>query len=568
MDAVSHLREPTTASVPLLDAEQTAEGDGNAVDAGESWAGLMERAAGHLARGIVDLAGYGYGLRVTFVVGKGNNGGDGWAAARRLQQLGGQPTVVAVPGLEVEMSEEAEANRRRYLEAGGRATGPDGLEEQLSGCDVAVDCLLGTGAAGAPRGEIGDAVGAMIGERRPEVVVACDIPTGVQADDGGVPGEAVEADLTVTFGGLKRGLVLHPGAAHAGRVVVGDLGDRYAPPAAAWSALTAAGAAPPPLAPDADKRARGVVLVVGGSLGMVGAAILVARGALAAGAGLVTMAVPEPVQHVAAGAIPAAMTLGLPADRDGVVVPEATHVVLEHAEQSDVVAAGPGMRPSEGTRAVTDTLLEADCRVVLDADGINVYRDEGDALRDHHGALVLTPHRRELARITGLDSGDAAWEARVGTAPQLARDIDAVVVAKGPGTVTAAPDGRVWVAPTGSPALGAGGTGDVLAGVVAAAIASDGDPARAVARACWWHGLAGQLAGVNAADRSGSGDAADAIPHALALAQQLADHEPAWPFSTPGWWSGRLPIAPDARIRHDIGRIEHDRPRTRTGARP
>lgn len=568
MDAVSHLRATAPHAIPLLDADQAAAGDEAAVDAGETWAGLMERAAGHLARGIVDLAGHGYGLRVALVVGKGNNGGDGWAAARRLRELGAQPTVVAVPGLDVEMSDEAADNRRRYLRAGGRAVEADRLEAALADCDVAVDCMLGTGATGAPRGDIGEAVQAITGERRPPLVVACDIPTGVQAHDGGLPGEAIRADLTVTFGGLKRGLLLHPGAAHCGRVVVGDLGDRYAAPATDWETLTAAGAAPPPLAPDADKRTRGVVLVVGGSVGMVGAAILVARGALAAGAGLVTLAVPEPVQAIAAGAVPPALTLGLPAGDDGAVAPRAADLVRQHAEDSDVVAAGPGMRPVAGTREVTDALLEADTAVVLDADGLNVYRDEGGALADHRGPLVITPHRKELARISDLDDEAPAWTGRAETAPALARELDAVVLAKGPGTVIAAPDGRIRVTPTGSPALGAGGTGDVLAGAVAASLAATDDPALAVARAAWWHGLAGQLAGINAADRSGSAEVAEALPHALALTAALAARQPAWPFQAPGWWSGRQPVEPRTRLRHDIGRIDRGRPANRTGARP
>ncbi|MDQ4130603.1 MAG: NAD(P)H-hydrate epimerase, partial [Actinomycetota bacterium] len=199
----------------MLDAEAAATGDRTAVEAGATWADLMERAAGHLARGVVDTAARRYGLRVTLVVGKGNNGGDGWGAARRLADLGASPRVIAVEGLEVDMSPEATANRGRYLAAGGRAADMRDLPEALAWCDVAVDCLLGTGATGAPRGAVGEAVEALRQAADDTAVVACDIPTGVQADDGLVPGEAVAADLTVTLGGLKRGLLLHPGAAYA-----------------------------------------------------------------------------------------------------------------------------------------------------------------------------------------------------------------------------------------------------------------------------------------------------------------------------------------------------------------
>jgi ADP-dependent NAD(P)H-hydrate dehydratase / NAD(P)H-hydrate epimerase len=533
MDAVAHLG-PTPASVPLLSAEEAAAGDQAAVDAGDSWAALMERAAGHLARGIVDAAGFGYGLRVALVCGKGNNGGDGWAAARRVRSAGAQPRVVAVQGLDADMSDEGEANRDRYLRSGGWATGIEGLDGALAWCDVAVDCLLGTGATGAPRGDVGIAVDALAGERRPDVVVACDLPTGVQGDDGVVPGSAVRADLTVTFGGVKRGLLLHPGRGYAGRVVVGELGPRYAPSPPAWRALTARGAAPTPLAADDDKRSRGVVLVVGGSVGMVGAAILTAAGALAAGAGLVTLAVPRSVQDVAAGALPPALTLGLE-DEAGTVSSAAVDEVLEHASRSQVVAAGMGMRPTPGTRDVCDALLGCGAAVVLDADGVNVYRGDRSELATHAGPLVLTPQHRELARIADIDDGETALTGRADVVPRLAAELDAVVVGKGPATVVGAPDGASYVTPVGGPSLGAGGTGDLLAGMIAAAVARGDGPARATARACWWHGAAGELAGADAAGASATAAVGSAIPAALGITAALAEARPAWPFDAPGW---------------------------------
>lgn len=162
----------------------------------------------------------------------------------------------------------------------------------------------------------------------------------------------------------------------------------------------------------------------------------------------------------------------------------------------DAVAAGPGLGPTDGTRAVVDHLRAHAPRLVLDADAINVYRDDPDTLADHGGALVLTPHERELARIGGGDDGPDAWENRVERVPQLAARLDAVVVAKGPRTIVAGPHGTCWVVPVGGPELGTGGTGDVLAGMVAAAIASvpADDPAAltaAVARAVFWHGFTG-----------------------------------------------------------------------------
>ena len=536
--AGAHLRSsaPHTAphAVVLLDAAAARAGDEAAVAAGGTWAGLMERASGHLARGVVDAAGYGYGLKVAVLVGKGNNGGDGWGAARRLAAQGAVAWVVAVAGLDVEMSDEADANRRRFVAMGGRVS--DGLadvEAALDWCDVAVDALLGTGISGAPRDEAGEAAAALLRTHDAgTTVVACDIPSGVSSDDGSAPEGSVRADVTITLGGLKRGLLLHPGAAHAGRVVVGELGAGYAPPAVDWQALTAAGAAPPPLDTATDKRARGVVLGIAGSVGTAGAAALMTRGMLAAGGGLVTIAVPQPIQDVVAPVVPPAMSRGLPAD-DGVLATGAAGEVADMVDGFDAVVAGPGLGHGPGTREMVDVLLSRARRVVLDADAINVFRDDPASLADHDGDLVLTPHQRELSRIVpdepDLD-GEAAWARRVELAPALASRFGATVVVKGPGTIVAAPDGRIWVTPTGSAALGAGGTGDVLAGMVAAAVAPADDVPLAVARAVWWHGLAGELAGEDCAGRPASDAVAAVVPSALAHAVELARTRPTFPL--------------------------------------
>jgi ADP-dependent NAD(P)H-hydrate dehydratase / NAD(P)H-hydrate epimerase len=487
------------------------------VAAGDSWAGLMTRAAGHLARGVTALAGRSYGLRVAIVVGKGNNGGDGWAAARRLRRWGAQAWVLAPDGVEVPVSEEAAANRAAWLAAGGwTATGTDDLDRALAWCDVAVDALLGTGVSGAPRGPAGDAARALLRAHRAGTpVVACDIPSGVSSDDGTAPDGAVRADLTVTFGGLKRGLVLHPGASHAGRIVVGELGPAYDPGPQRWQALTPRGAAPAPYAADTDKRARGTVLVVAGAVGTSGAAALAGVGAVAAGAGLVTVATPEPVRGEVAGHHPGLMVRALPADEQGAVGPGSQHA-LPDLDTVDAVVAGPGLGHGPGAHELIAHLRATATRLVLDADALNVHRDAPDQLADHAGALVVTPHERELARIGGGDDGPSAWARRVERVPRLAEELGATIVAKGPGTLVAAPDGRVWVTPLGGPALGSGGTGDVLAGVIGAAIAGASDVPLAVARAVWWHAAAGERAGATAAGRASAVDLLAALPPTLA----------------------------------------------------
>jgi ADP-dependent NAD(P)H-hydrate dehydratase / NAD(P)H-hydrate epimerase len=519
----------TTLQIALLDAAAARAGDQAAVAAGDTWPALMERAAGHLARGVVAAGGRGYGLRVALLVGKGNNGGDGWAAARRLErEYGAQAWVVAPDGVDVEVSDETAANRAAWLGIGRRggrtSAGTDDLDAALAWCDVAVDCLLGTGVSGAPRGPAGVAADALLrAHARGTTVVACDVPSGVDGDDGSAPDGAVRADLTVTFGGVKRGLLLHPGAAHAGRVLLGELGERYDPgesspdPASpTWAALTPAGAAPELLGTSAEKRARGVVLAVAGAVGTGGAAALTANGALHAGAGLVTVASPEPVRvEVASRTDAGVMVRGVPADEHGALSPDAVHGLPE-LSGFDVVTAGPGLGHGDGTAAVVAHLRAHARKLVLDADAINVHRDAPEALADHAGELVLTPHERELARMGGGEDGLDAWGHRVERVPRLARELRATIVAKGPGTIVAAPDGRVWVTPVGSAALGSGGTGDALSGIIAAAIAAAEDVPLAVARAVWWHAAAGELAGHGRADRATATDLLRSLPATLA----------------------------------------------------
>jgi hydroxyethylthiazole kinase-like uncharacterized protein yjeF len=532
--------------LPLLDAEAARAGDRAAVDAGDTWSGLMERAAGHLARGVVRAAGGGYGRRVALLVGKGDNGGDGWAAARRLErEHGAQAWVLAVDGLDTEVSDATGAARAAWLAGGGRTSaGTDHLDVALAWCDVAVDCLLGTGASGAPRGASADAVRALLEAHASGTpVVACDVPSGIDADDGTVPGDAVVADLTVTFGALKRGLLLHPAATHAGEVLVGDLGTRYVPPATTprWSALTPADAAPAALAADADKRARGRALVVAGAVGTSGAASLAADAALRAGAGLVSVAVPEPVRaEVAARCDAGVMVRGLPAGADGAADAGAVHALPDVGAEGDldVVVAGPGLGHGPGVGELIAHLRSRAQRLVLDADGLNVHRDEPDALADHAGALVLTPHELELARIGGGDDGPRAWAARVDRVPELAARYDATIVAKGPGTVVVAPDGRVWVTPLGSPALGSGGTGDALSGIIGAAIARADDVPLAVAQAVWWHAAAGVRAG---RERAGRASATDLLAELSGVLGALLDAAAVAPVSADGDGRGTLP---------------------------
>jgi len=548
------VRESAAERLPLLSAGEARAADAAAIGAGETFDALMLRAAGHLARTVLELAGRGAGLRVDLVVGRGDNGGDGWAAAPILAARGAHVRVLAPDGVDVVTSEASGRARTRWITSGGSVvTGPVSAAlsrgDRRACADVVVDCLLGIGASGPLRGSVAEAAAAIRTARvAGALVVACDVPTGVGADDGSIVDGAVIADMTVTFGGLKRGLLLAPGSGHAGRIRVGRLGPRFALHAAigdragttgGWWTLTASGARPERSEPLTEKRRRGTVLIVAGRVGTAGAAALAGQGALAAGAGLVTVAVPEPIRAEVAASHSALMTIGLPADSAGALHADAVHALP--LEGVDAVVAGPGLGTGAGAAAVVAWLRSTCRRLVLDADALNVHRDGPDLLGEHPGgpgsALILTPHLRELDRL----GGDGTYRSRAERVPALAARWNAHVVAKGPGTLSVAPDGTVFVGPASVPALATAGTGDVLAGMLGAVLAGWGAGQgagygadwsgldRRIARAVWWHAAAGELAGSRSGGRTDALGVLQAIPQvlaALATGLDVADPGP------------------------------------------
>ncbi len=466
--------------------------DARAFARGVAEEALMERAAGHLARAVREVGGRTYGLRVGLVCGKGNNGADGLAAARLLRRAGAQPVACVVDGADALEGLPA-VQRDGLLAAGGRLV--DDPWEAVAGADVAVDALLGTGASGALRSPYLEAVEALSASGAP--VVACDIPTGVDAATGAVVDPAVVATRTVTLGAEKIGLRLWPARGHCGDLVVGDLGivEEVDEPAAVVLDDADAAAALPPPDPTAHKRSRGTVVVLAGSDDMRGAAVLAARGALAGGAGLVTVATTPMARESVATAVPEALTRALPAE------PDAAYETLEGAlAAADALVVGPGLGLAGPTVALIRRLVaEVDLPTVLDADGLNAFADEPEALGGHASTrLVLTPHAGELARLAGAD----AYGERAGAATGLARRWRATLLLKGPGTLVAEPDGQVFVTESGTAALATGGTGDVLSGLLGAALAGAPDRGDVVAAAAHLHGRAGEHAASRVGARS------------------------------------------------------------------
>lgn len=453
------------------------------------------------------------GRRVAVFCGPGNNGGDGIAAARLLMQRGFFVRAVLV-GDRNRMTADARAMEQRLQDCGGTLEDfcPTNQEQMLllSVCDCKVDALFGVGLSRPITGDAALAV-RLLQTHTGGPVVSCDIPSGIHADTGTVLGCAVRAAVTVTFSCPKPGHYLGDGAEHTGDLRVADIGlpfDLLYNQPARLEVVDGCFTLPR-RKPNSHKGDYGRLLIVGGSEGYTGAPVLAASAALRSGAGLVFVAVPRNVYPIVAGRCSAAMAFPLP---------DSAEALLDRVKGCNAALIGPGLGRDHDD--LVRTLLQSlDCPVVLDADGLNAAVGHLDWIRSRTAPTVLTPHDGEFARLTGctLPTGD-----RLDAARSLAQDTGAIVVLKGHRTVTAAPDGRTWINTSGNAGMATGGSGDTLAGILAAFLGqkllySDGtDAAQLTAWAVWLHGAAGD----HAARRLGEysllpDDLIDALPQIL-----------------------------------------------------
>jgi NAD(P)H-hydrate epimerase len=389
---------------------------------------------------------------------------------------------------------------------------------RATGAAVVVDALFGTGLDRAVTGAAASAIRRMRAARPATRIVAVDLPSGLDADTGQAHGVAVAADVTVTIGLPKLGLLLEPGRSLAGRVLVARVGIADAAPriaidGACWTAVAAARALPE-RAPSGHKGVFGHVLVVAGSRGKSGAAALAATAAARTGAGLVTIACPASINEVLEGKCTEAMTAPVADTPGGGLAHAALAALLELARERDVVALGPGLgREAETQKLASEFALRCAPPLVLDADGLFPFAGGGlGALKARRAATMLTPHPGEAGRLLGVSAATVNRD-RVGAARRLAAEAGSVVILKGAGSVVADASGRVAINATGGPALASGGTGDVLTGVAAALVAQGLDAFDAATLAAWLHGRAGD----RLAERIGTsgvlaGEVADELP--------------------------------------------------------
>lgn len=513
--------------IPVLTAAEMQRADARTIDGvGLPGAVLMENAGAAVAA-LIDSR-LASARRVKVLCGRGNNGGDGFVVARRLGKraeavlLGRRQGIQGDAALHLGVLERSGG---RWLEvADEEAWGV--FAAQLEEADLIVDAVLGTGLRAAPNGLPALAIAAI--NRRFEAgvpVVAVDLPSGLPSDVGWADWPFARATVTVTFAAPKRGHVLPPACDAVGELVVADIGVPASALAASEPSLflledrDAAGAFPA-RRPESHKGDFGHLLVVAGSLGKTGAAVLAASGALRSGAGLVTVATPASCLPLVAAARAEIMTEPLPEAPGGGLAESGLERLLSLARERDAVVIGPGL----GQEPVTQALVRAFVRgcpvpLAIDADALNALAArEGspstlDALR-RPASTVLTPHPGEMARLAGRPTREIQSE-RPQAATDLARETGAIVVLKGERTIVAEPGGRAAVTATGNPGMATGGTGDVLAGVVGALLARQGALLAATA-AVVVHGRAGDLAARERGEEGmTAGDVVEALPAAI-----------------------------------------------------
>jgi hydroxyethylthiazole kinase-like uncharacterized protein yjeF len=450
---------------------------------------LMEHAGRGLAELVLELVPSG---RIVVVCGKGNNGGDGFVAARLLRDQGREVDVLLLaPG--DELRGDARTNFERL---GGPAPEPF-RPAALDGAAGIVDAILGTGFSGKPREPAAGAIEAigLAGERR--LVIACDVPSGVNASTGEIDGPAVRADATATFNAAKPGLWIAPGKTHAGRVQVVDIGIPHGGPADPGIGLIADTVTDgiPRRGRESTKFAAGSVLVCGGSTGLTGAPSLASEAAARAGAGYVTACVPASLNPIFEVRLLEVMTVPV-ADLDGAISAGAVTEVLERTGRVQSLVLGPGLgRHPETLDLARAVAAAADVPLLLDADGLNAHAgaEHLRALAARGAPTVITPHAGELGRL--LEQPSAEIEAhRLDAARRAAAASGAIVLLKGDDTLVAEPEGRVAVSRGGASALATAGTGDVLSGVIAAYLAKRMDPFHAACAGVFVHAAAGRLA--------------------------------------------------------------------------
>ncbi|WP_293840094.1 NAD(P)H-hydrate dehydratase [uncultured Phascolarctobacterium sp.] len=467
---------------------------------------LMDNAAQAVAEAVHEALTALEGERVVIFCGGGNNGGDGLGAARWLQSYGVSVRAFIVGAALDAVQGDAALELAMFTKAGGRvealSTEDDWVLAELaaSKADVLVDALLGTGFHGELEGDVLRACELL--NKSEKYILAVDVPTGVNADNGAVSENAVRADHTVTMALVKTGLLLYPGREYCGDIELADISmpvklveeyqsDKYRLTDEIVRELL------PLRKANAHKGDAGRVVICAGSPGYTGAAALASYAAVKAGAGLVSLYTPLSSRDVLAIKLTEVMVHGLLERMPGILGGGAASDVASNAEAADVLAIGPGLGTSESTQETVRTILQKiTTPVVIDADALTALAGHTEILAAMQAQKVLTPHPGEMARLTGLEIAEIEAD-RINVAKKYAEEWQAIVVLKGAPTVIGCPNGTVYVNSTGNSSLATGGSGDVLTGIIAGLAAQEISLQEAAICGVYLHGLAAELTGID-----------------------------------------------------------------------
>jgi len=487
---------------------------------------LMENAGLKVADLVSSLLDNQARRTIIVIAGKGNNGGDGFVVARHLFNRGAEVQVFLAAEAE-KIKGDALINLNIWRKMGQKvfqiikSSDTNLFRVALMKADLVVDALYGTGFTGAVRNQMVSLIEAVNASGKP--VVAVDIPSGLKADTGRANGPCIIANHTVTFALPKLGLVLPTAQKYVGELHVADISI----PAAVTAGSTenkGKNAGPskngnstscesdstsdyrylitdrlvrewwPRRTGTEHKGNFGRVLVIAGSRGMSGAAVMSAQAAARAGAGLVTLGVPVGIHDIAETKLTEVMTFPLPQSDRGTLSITALEEIMDRAGNNDVLALGPGLGTGDETaELVKEILLKLEIPCVLDADGLNVLAGKTELFKAVRPDLVLTPHPGEMSRLTGRSTQQIQND-RLGVTAAKAARWGSVVVLKGAGTVVAGPDHTLFINNTGNPGMAAGGSGDVLTGIIAGLLAQGMPALHAAAAGVYLHGLAGDAA--------------------------------------------------------------------------
>jgi NAD(P)H-hydrate epimerase len=471
---------------------------------------LMENAGRGVAEIVLSELGrqpdWARAPRVSIVAGKGNNGGDGFVAARHLKNAGVDVSVYLLGDTE-SLKGDALVNAVIWTRMGGvvkTVTTKRGIkmhESALRHSGVIVDAMLGTGISEPVTGIYAEVIELLNSiEKR---VVAVDVPSGIDATTGAVLGVAVQADVTATIAAVKIGLLTYPAREKAGRIEVVDIGlpaELLTDESICWNVTEAADVerALKPRSADSHKGSFGHLLLVAGSPGKTGAAYMAAIGAMRTGVGLATLALPESLNPAMEAKSTEVMTAPLPESSNGCLSLDSYGAVAAQMNAKSALVVGPGLGTTKGVRALVELLIKtSEVPVVVDADGLNALGNECGALKEAEAAMVITPHPGEAARLLGVQTKEIQAD-RIGSVEKLAEMTGAVVVLKGACSIIAAPEsaesGRaIYFNTTGNAGLASAGTGDVLAGMIGALLAGGQSALDSAVSAVYLHGLAADM---------------------------------------------------------------------------